>query len=155
VAYLTIELRSSIPDDLKPGVGEHLFGCDDCQTVCPFNASTLSDLPQKTTRSDVDDRFATDPRWREISLGEMVTLDESRFGALRRGSPVGRATRAGLARNAAVVLGNRRDVSALDALVVAQKEGPNIVADAAAWAERRITEAVVAGRDPGPGDPSA
>ena len=101
VAYLTIEHRSAIPEELHAGVGEHLFGCDDCQTVCPFNAT-------KRAREPVDPRFEPQPRWETTTLDDLVALDDPGFAQLREGSPVGRATRAGLARNASIVLENRR-----------------------------------------------
>jgi epoxyqueuosine reductase len=113
VAYLTIENRSAIPEELRAGIGDHLFGCDDCQTVCPFNATKRANGP-------LDPRFAPEPRWdalRETNgLVELLALDDDAFVRLREGSPVGRATRIGLARNAAVVLGNRADPAAVPAL---------------------------------------
>lgn len=130
VAYLTIEHRSPIDPALRDGVRDHLFGCDDCQTVCPFNAGTL-----KRERDPVDPRFAADARWTGLSLVDLVTLDEPRFLRLREGSPVGRATRAGLARNAAIVLGNAGDRSALPALERAAREDESeTVREAARWA---------------------
>ena len=130
VAYLTIEHRGAIDVTLREGVGEHLFGCDDCQTVCPFNARSLA-----TPGLAVDARFEPDPRWASASLSELLTLDDDAFGKLREGSPVGRATRGGLARNAAVVLGNRGDPAALAALAHARDgHDMEMVRDAAGWA---------------------
>jgi epoxyqueuosine reductase len=130
VAYLTIEHRDAIDEPLRASVGSHLFGCDDCQTVCPFNARS-----RKTSGIAVDARFEADPRWATTSLQELVTLDEEGFGRLREGSPVGRATRIGLARNAAVVLGNEGDQRDLPALERARTEhDADIVREAAAWA---------------------
>jgi epoxyqueuosine reductase len=138
VAYLTIELRGPIPEPLRAGAGEHLFGCDDCQTVCPFNARTLA---RDGADAEVDARFAADPRWSDASLQGILALDEDGFVRLREGSPVGRATREGLARNAAVVLGNRRDATALPALERAAREhGSAVVREAAAWAIERIRD---------------
>jgi epoxyqueuosine reductase len=134
VSYLTIEHRSPIPSALREGVGAHLFGCDDCQTVCPFNASTL-------TRGGppIDPRFEPDPRWSETRLPDLLGLDDEGFVNLREGSPIGRATRAGLARNAAVVLGNARDASALPSLARAAREHDSeMVREAAAWATTQI-----------------
>jgi epoxyqueuosine reductase len=132
IAYLTIEQRGAIDAELRDGVGDHLFGCDDCQTVCPFNAS-----PRKV---DIDARFDPDPRWADVPLASLLALDDDGFVRLREGSPIGRATRAGLARNAAVVLGNRRDETALPALERARDAHDSpVVRDAAAWAIARIT----------------
>jgi epoxyqueuosine reductase len=134
VAYLTIEHRAAIDEVLRPGVGEHLFGCDDCQTVCPFNAAR-----GRRARSEVDPRFSADPRWATTGIEALLALDDEGFVRLREGSPVGRATRAGLARNAAVVLGNHGDARSVPALerTRAEHDSP-IVREAADWALTRI-----------------
>lgn len=141
VAYLTIELRDGVPEPLREGVGEHLFGCDDCQTVCPFNTSS-----RRTSGNGIDARFEADPRWAAVSMRDLVQLDEESFGRLREGSPVGRATRVGLARNAALVMGNRdgagdvedleRDVASLEKARTTHDS--ELVRDAAGWALARI-----------------
>jgi len=134
IAYLTIEHRSAIDEALRPDVGEHLFGCDDCQTVCPFNASR-----GRRAHSELDTRFVADPRWAATDIRDLLGLDEEGFVRLREGSAVGRATRVGLARNAAVVLGNRADESAVAALDKARNEhDSSMVREAAAWALDRI-----------------
>jgi epoxyqueuosine reductase len=139
VAYLTIEHRSAIADDLRAGIGTHLFGCDECQTVCPFNArSRLGTAPAATTR-ELDPRFLPDPRWADVRLEDFLALDEEAYRRLHQGSAVGRATRIGIARNAAIALGNGGDPAALPALVRAEREhDAGIVREAAAWAIRRI-----------------
>lgn len=127
IAYLTIEHRSAIPEDLRAGIGEHLFGCDDCQTVCPFNATKRANGP-------LDPRFAPEPRWSSTPLTDLLALDDAGFVTLREGSPVGRATRPGLARNAAIVLGNRGDRDAVPALEEARSSHDSaVVRDAADW----------------------
>ncbi|AKV02105.1 Epoxyqueuosine (oQ) reductase QueG [Labilithrix luteola] len=136
VAYLTIEHRAAIPDELHEGVGGHLFGCDDCQTVCPFNASARS---ARRAGMPIDARFTPDPRWGEVRVRDLLMLDDAGFAALREGSPVGRATRIGLARNAAVVLGNRADPADVEALTrAAEHHDSEIVRKAAFWALARI-----------------
>ena len=143
VAYLTIEHRSAVPPALRQGVGGHLFGCDDCQTVCPFNAKALGPRGPEL----VDPRFEPDPRWSEVALPDLLGLDEPAFVRLREGSPIGRATRAGLARNAALVLGNRPPSPGADPSVVVAEEAAlaraaeghdaAVVREAAAWALAR------------------
>ncbi len=134
VAYLTIEHRSAIDETLRSDVGTHLFGCDDCQTVCPFNASR-----GRRAHSELDTRFSADPRWSTTDVRDLLALDEDAFQQLRHGSPVGRATRVGLARNAAVVLGNQGDASAAGVLEKARTEHDSpIVREAAAWALDRL-----------------
>jgi epoxyqueuosine reductase len=135
IAYLTIEHRGAAPPELRPSIGEHLFGCDDCQTVCPFNASR----GRARRAAELDPRLGCDPRWATTRLEDLLTLDEAGFVALREGSPIGRATRVGLARNAAVVLGNRGDPGARSALERAAREhDAAVVRDAAAWALERL-----------------
>lgn len=135
IAYLTIELRSPIPETLREGVGEHLFGCDDCQTVCPFNTRALG----PSGPALADPRFLPDPRWSETRLEDLLALDDDGFVRLREGSPIGRATRAGLARNAALVLGNRGDEAASPALARAAASHDDAgVREAAGWALARI-----------------
>jgi epoxyqueuosine reductase len=134
VAYLTIENRDVIPESLREGVGDRLFGCDDCQTVCPFNARS-----RKVPGEAVDARFEADARWAATSLRELVALDDATYAEFRQGTPVARATRVGLARNAAVVLGNRGDRADLEVLEIARtRHDAEIVREAAAWAIARI-----------------
>jgi epoxyqueuosine reductase len=135
VAYLTIEHRGPIDEPLRAGVGEHLFGCDDCQTVCPFNAAR-----GRRASSEVDARFSADPRWAKTLLEDLLALDEEGFVRLREGSPIGRATRVGLARNAAIVLGNSEaSPAAAAALERARREhDAPVVREAAGWALARL-----------------
>ncbi len=137
ISYLTIEHRSAVPGPLREGIGAHLFGCDDCQTVCPFNASPRN----KERDAVVDPRFLPDPRWRDVTLADLLALDEEGFVRLREGSAIGRATRAGLARNAAIVIGNQGDATAVPHLERAAREHDSAeVREAAAWALARIAE---------------
>lgn len=136
ISYLTIEHRSSIPEPLRRGIGDHLFGCDECQTVCPFNARTLG-----REGPSIDARFAPDPRWADTRFEDLLALDDAGFVRLREGSPIGRATREGIARDAAIVLGNAGDPAALPALERARRaHDSEIVRDAAAWAIAAIKE---------------
>ena len=141
VAYLTIENRDAIPEPLRAGVGTHLFGCDDCQTVCPFNARARAPLALRhgPLSTPVDARFEAAPRWAETTFAELLALDAAGYARLREGTPVARATRIGLARNAAIVLGNRGDPSDLEPLARARAtHDAEIVREAAGWAIERI-----------------
>ena len=142
VAYLTIESRDAIPEPLREGVGTHLFGCDDCQTVCPFNARSRAPAGTGRPTTPVDERFEAAHRWTESTFGDLLALDQAGFDQLRQGSPVGRATRIGLARNAAVVMGNRADPSDLEPLARARDgHDAEIVREAASWALARVEAA--------------
>jgi epoxyqueuosine reductase len=136
IAYLTIEKRGVIEEPLREKIGDHLFGCDDCQTVCPFNASARV-RDENATRA-----FEPLDRWNETTLIDL--LDPQKSDAVVQASPVKRATPEGLARNAAIVLGNRlhgtADGSATKkALETAAKSHPSeVVRDAAAWAAQKL-----------------
>ena len=83
-------------------MGSWMFGCDACQDVCPFNAT--SPLPAEKTAP-----FAPDPRRAELSAVDVLRMNEAEFVAFTEGSPMKRPGRAGLSRNAAIVLGNSGD----------------------------------------------
>ncbi len=136
VSYLTIEQKTAIAPELRPGMGEHLFGCDDCQTVCPFNAGTGARAPLP---GDDGDPFAPLERWSRVGLQDLLSLDDVAWRVLSEGSPLKRAGRAGVARNAAIVLGNRGDTTALPALRdAASTHDDPVVREAAAWAVKEI-----------------
>jgi epoxyqueuosine reductase len=96
VSYATIEIRSAPAAEMRPALGEHLFGCDVCQEVCPYNV-VAPPPPQDT------EPFQPLERWAGVSLSELVGADEARWAELSRGTPLRRATRVGLARNALLV----------------------------------------------------
>jgi epoxyqueuosine reductase len=138
VSYLTIEHRSAVAEDLRAGVSDHLFGCDDCQTVCPFNAGALPRAPLDSSDGSPFEPLA---RWSRVRLEDWLLCDEPGWQKLVEGSPLKRAGRSGMARNAAIVLGNRGDRDALPALrTAAASHDDPMVRDAAAWAIGRIAE---------------
>jgi epoxyqueuosine reductase len=126
IAYLTIEHRGSIPAGLRPGVGGWVFGCDVCQDVCPWNR-----------RAPRTAEAAFEPRPLP-ALGELLALDEAAYLESLRGSPLKRARREGLARNAAVALGNHGTARDLAALSEALGRPEPTVRGHAAWALGRI-----------------
>lgn len=141
ISYLTIEERGVVPVEMRQGVGTHLFGCDDCQTVCPFNAGLGA---RATTEIALDgDPFAPLARWSRMQLEELLSLDDAAWDRLSEGSPLRRAGRAGIARNAAIVLGNRGEASALPALEqAAANHDDATVRETARWAIERIEQEV-------------
>jgi len=131
ISYLTIEGRDAIPDALRGSVGEWLFGCDVCQSVCPWN----SRFGQPTS----DPAFAPRVSLAAPDPADWLALSQQEFSARLRGSPLKRARRDGLARNAAVVAGNLRRRADVSALAGALLEDPSpIVRAHAAWALGRI-----------------
>jgi epoxyqueuosine reductase len=130
VSYLTIEHRGAIPVALREGIGDHVFGCDDCQTVCPFNAGR---------HAPRDPAFEPLERWSRLDLEALLRIDTASWPTVAEASAVKRATAAGLARNAAIVLGNRRDKSSAPALRDVARDHPSAdVREAAAWALERV-----------------
>lgn len=121
ISYLTIELRGSMPGELRAGVGDWLFGCDVCQEVCPWN------------RQDDSQPELVDPI-------EMLSLSESGFRRRFGGTALERTRRRGLVRNAAIVLGNVGDERALPALRDSLSDNDAAVREAVDWAIRQIEE---------------
>jgi epoxyqueuosine reductase len=133
IAYLTIEHRGPIPADLRPGIGRWTFGCDVCQDVCPWNR-----------RAPVTGETAFGPR-RHPPLAELLALGEAAYLEGFRGSPVKRARREGLARNAAIALGNGGAAGDVPALREALGHAEPTVRGHAAWALGRIGGAAACG----------
>ncbi len=125
ISYLTIELRKPIPRELREQIGDWVFGCDICQDVCPWNRK----VP-----------VTTDPElqpWPMLATPDLIAwleLSPSRFREVFRGTPLTRPRRAGLLRNVAIVLGNRRDPAALPVLLRALNDEEPLVRGAVAWA---------------------
>jgi epoxyqueuosine reductase len=130
LSHHNIERRGPIPEALRPRLGRWLFGCDDCQEVCPWNRFA-------TTAGDP--AFAPRPDQAHPDLCEILALNEAAFRERFLGTPLLRAGRVGLARSAAVVLGNLGDPAAVPELarVLARDPSP-VVRGHAAWALGRI-----------------
>jgi epoxyqueuosine reductase len=138
ISYLTIEHRSPIPVTLRESVGDHLFGCDECQTVCPFNAAAGARAPLP---GDDGDPFVPLERWSRVRLEDLLALDAASWPRISGGTPLKRAGRIGIARNAAIVLGNRGEGAALPALRRAARDhDAAVVREAADWAIDRIAQ---------------
>jgi len=129
ISYLTIELKGPIPVELRPAIGNRIFGCDDCLAVCPWN------------------RFAQTGRWMQQhsrqalgrpDLVELLSLNEAQFKERFAGTPMLRAKRRGLLRNACVALGNLGDVQAIPALQKAAADPEPLIAEHARWAIDQI-----------------
>ncbi len=132
ISYLTIEQDGPVPESLRAGVGDWIFGCDACQDVCPFNKTALP--PEHVTAP-----FAAHARWTELSAADLLTIDEEGFRRYAEGSPIKRAERLGMARNAALVLGNRGDKRHLPVLEQAASTHESaLVREAADWAARSV-----------------
>ncbi len=126
IAYLTIEHPGPIPPEFREAIGDHLFGCDDCLDVCPWNQWA------RTTR---ESRYAARPY---PDPAEMLGWGEEQFHAAFAGTPIRRLGLARWKRNCAVVLGNTGTVDDLPALRGAAADPDPLVAEHAGWAVARI-----------------
>ena len=129
IAYLTIEKRGSIPEDLRAGMGHHLFGCDICQDVCPWN--------RKAPSSPVPE-FQPRPNFVNPALDWLAELSAEEFNQVFRGSPVRRTKRAGLRRNAAIAMGNSGATEFLPVLHNLTSDDDQATSEAARWAIARL-----------------
>ena len=124
ISYLTIELKTPIPLELRDGVGEWLFGCDLCQDICPWN--------RKAPRSD-EPAFQPQPDLNPADCVGLLRMTREEFDARFAQTPLARPGFDGLRRNAAIVLGNRGDSSAIPVLIEALQNCAPLVRGAAAW----------------------
>lgn len=131
ISYLTIEKKGEIPTELRPLMGNWVFGCDICQQVCPWN--------QRFAPPSGDPAFASRPGLPEPVLVEELRLSAEMFNRKFKGSPVKRAKRRGYLRNVAVALGNSGQPEAVPALVTALIGDPEpLVRAHVAWALGRL-----------------
>lgn len=129
ISYLTIEARGPIPGELRPGVGRHVFGCDLCQDVCPWN---------RRRRHIGPEAFGAREGFVAPDLAELAGLDAEAFALRFRRSPVKRAKRRGLLRNVAVAMGNSGDSAHVPVLERLAADEDPLVREHAAWALERL-----------------
>lgn len=129
IAYLTIELRGSIPNELRDGIGNWLFGCDDCQTVCPWNRKAPTGRePQLQPLEDLSPADAA----------AILSMTRAEFETRFNGTPLDRPGWEGLRRNAAIVLGNSGDHSAIAILKQFANEDSPMVRETIEWALKKL-----------------
>jgi epoxyqueuosine reductase len=129
IAYLTIEKRGTIPEELRKGIGRHVFGCDICQDVCPWNRKApITSLPE----------FGPRPELVNPELHSLAKMTREEFRKMFRGSPIERTKYSGLRRNVAIAIGNSGDASLIPVLEeMAQDEDP-VVAEHADWGLKEL-----------------
>ena len=130
ISYLTIELKGSIPLELRSLIGDRIYGCDDCLDACPWNR--FASISREAA-------FAAKPA-SQMPLREYLALDDQQFRALFRGSPIKRIKRRGFLRNVCVALGNVGNRADLPALHRAASDVEPLIAEHATWAIDRIFE---------------
>jgi epoxyqueuosine reductase len=134
ISYLTIELRDSIPAELREDIGDRLYGCDICQTCCPWNISFARDL----TEAAFAPREAVAGRDARTLAHELLAMSREEFSRAFKGSPMKRAKLRGLQRNAAVVLGNIGSEEERSVLERALEHEEPLVREHAAWALEQL-----------------
>jgi epoxyqueuosine reductase len=129
ISYLTIELRGPVPVALREGIGDWLFGCDLCQEVCPWN--------RKAPRT-AEPAFQPSDRINALDAIALLALSPEEFDRRFHDTPLARPGRAGLLRNAAIVLGNSGDPRAVEALLRSLNDDEPVLRGAAAWSLGRF-----------------
>jgi epoxyqueuosine reductase len=127
ISYFTIELRDAVPEEQRGAIGSHVFGCDICQDVCPWNR-----------RAPATDAPAYAPRSFAPPLEKMAGLSAEEFRRMFRGTPVTRARYAGFLRNVAIAMGNARLEKFRAPLEKLAASDDRLVAEHAAWALRQL-----------------
>ena len=129
ISYLTIEKRGAIPEHMREGLGRHVFGCDICQDVCPWNR-----------KAPVTAAAEFQPREGLVNpaLEWLAGMDDAQFREVFRGSPIRRTKRQGLRRNAVLAMGNSREERFDGILETMQGDEDPVVAEAAQWAAERL-----------------
>jgi epoxyqueuosine reductase len=131
ISYLTIEKRGEIPDQLRAGMGRHVFGCDICQDVCPWNRKA-----PVTSASEFEPREGlVNPR-----LDWLAEMQPEEFRMVFRGSPVRRAKLSGLRRNAVIAMGNSGNKKFVPTLTKLCEDPDPVVAEHARWAAARLSQ---------------
>ncbi|MCH2391085.1 MAG: tRNA epoxyqueuosine(34) reductase QueG [Nitrospinales bacterium] len=123
ISYLTIELKGVIPLEFRKAMGNHIYGCDDCQIVCPWNSFAV--------KTDEESFRARDGSFQLI---ELMRLDDEAFRKRFKNSPVKRTKRRGLLRNVAVALGNSDDPFAVGPLIDALSDHEPLIRAHVVWA---------------------
>jgi epoxyqueuosine reductase len=134
ISYLTIEHRGPIPLELRPLIGNRIYGCDDCLAVCPWNRFA-SATPHDKLRARAE---LTAP-----VLAELATLDDAGFRSVFSGSPIKRVGRDRFVRNVLIAIGNSGLASLLPIASRLRGDANAVVAEAAAWACEQLSRVEV------------
>jgi epoxyqueuosine reductase len=133
ISYFTIELRGEVPQSQRAAIGKHVFGCDICQDVCPWNERAARRGVNSATPEFRPKVFAP-------PLAEMAVLSEADFRSLYRGTPVTRAKHDGFLRNVAIAMGNSGDRAMIEPLRRLAAHENALVREHAQWALERLAE---------------
>jgi epoxyqueuosine reductase len=131
IAYLTIEKRGAIPEEMRAGIGRHVFGCDICQDVCPWN--------RKAPATKLEE-FQPSEELVNPALDWLAEMSAEEFRHRFRGSPISRTKRAGLRRNAVIAMGNSGERKFLPLLKTLADDDDEVLAESAQWAAAQINK---------------
>jgi len=129
ISYLTIEHKGPIPEDLRPGIGNRIYGCDDCLAVCPWNKFASETHELKLRARD---------ELKSPALADLVQLDDSGFRTLFAGSPIKRIGHARFLRNVLIAIGNSADETLVPLAEAELRDAEPLIRGAAIWAVRRL-----------------
>ena len=129
ISYLTIEHKGPIPDELKPLMGNRIYGCDDCLAACPWN---------KFARATVEPAFLPRAELTAPRLADLAQLDDAGFRQVFSGSPIKRIGRDRFVRNVLVAIGNSGDPTLRPVAEGLRQDASDVVRDAAGWAAVRL-----------------
>lgn len=132
ISYLTIEHKGPIPEDLRAAIGNHVYGCDDCLAVCPWNKFASA---AQTNRAFLPRAELTAPR-----IADLLALDDPSFREIFSGSPIKRIGRDRMVRNAAIAAGNSGDRTLIPQLTPLLDDANKVVQEAARWALAQLAE---------------
>jgi epoxyqueuosine reductase len=137
ISYLTIENPGPIPEEFRTQIGDRIYGCDDCLTACPWN---------RFAQTSHESTFAARDFVHHFALRDYLALDDGKFRALFRKSPIKRIKRPRFLRNVCVALGNTGTPEDLPALQLAAADAHPLIADHARWAITQILSRNAAGK---------
>lgn len=131
ISYLTIEHKGPIPHDLRKGIGNRIYGCDDCLAVCPWN---------KFARPTTHEQLIGPDTLNAPLLAELVALDDHRFRSMFSGSPIKRIGRNRFIRNVLIAIGNSNDPALRPSAEALRLDPDPVVAEAADWAAEQLDQ---------------
>jgi len=130
ISYLTIEHKGPIPEEFRKGIGNRIYGCDDCLAVCPWNKFADAAAANRA--------FVGRAELAAPELGDLLALDDAGFREIFSGSPIKRIGRNRMVRNAAIAAGNSGDARLIERLRPLTRDGDPVVAEAARWALEQL-----------------
>ncbi|MEK6636678.1 MAG: tRNA epoxyqueuosine(34) reductase QueG [Pseudomonadota bacterium] len=137
ISYLTIEHKGPIPHEFRRAIGNHIYGCDDCLAVCPWNKFASAAAANKA--------FAPRAELAAPALADLLALDDAGFRQVFAGSPIKRIGRDRMVRNAAIAAGNSGSVELVEPLKALLDDPSDVVRDAAQWALTELSVPLCAG----------